>query len=52
MAAAALNRGAIYFTNSDGSTMPVAIDQDFPTIYAVPSAVADASEAANTSRRF
>lgn len=47
-AAAAMNRGAIYFTNPDGTTLPVAIDQNFPTIYAVPSAVADAAEAANT----
>ena len=47
-AASALNRGAIYFTKSDGSTLPVAIDQDFPTIYAVPTEIADAAEAANT----
>ena len=47
-AAAAMNRGAIYFTNADGTTLPVAIDQNFPTIYAVPTAVADAAEAANT----
>ncbi|MGB7958003.1 MAG: penicillin-binding protein 2 [Minisyncoccia bacterium] len=47
-AAAAMNRGAIYFTNPDGTTLPVAIDKDFPTIYAVPSAIADAAEAANT----
>jgi cell division protein FtsI/penicillin-binding protein 2 len=47
-ASAAMGRGAIYLTNTDGSTLPVAIDQDFPTIYAVPTAVADAAEAANT----
>jgi cell division protein FtsI/penicillin-binding protein 2 len=48
-AAAVLNRGAIHFSNSsDGSTLPVAIDQNFPVIYAVPAEVADAAEAANT----
>ena len=47
-AAAAMNRGAIYFTNPDGTTLPVAINKDFPTIYAVPYAIADAAEAANT----
>lgn len=47
-AAAVLNRGVIYFTNADGSTLPVAIDQGFPTIYAVPTAVEDVAEAANT----
>jgi cell division protein FtsI/penicillin-binding protein 2 len=47
-AAAAMNRGAIYFTNPDGTTLPVAIDQDFPIIYAVPTAISDAAEAANT----
>lgn len=47
-AAATMSRGAIYFTNPDGTTLPVAIDKDFPTIYAVPSAIADAAEAANT----
>ncbi len=46
-AAAALTRGAIYFTDSDGTALPVAINKDFPTIYAVPSAVTDASEEAN-----
>ena len=46
-AAAAMNRGAIYFTSQNGSTMPVAINKDFPTIYAVPTAVSDAAEAAN-----
>jgi cell division protein FtsI/penicillin-binding protein 2 len=47
-AAAALDRGAIYFTNANGTTLPVAVDQNFPVMYAVPTAVADASEAANT----
>jgi len=47
-AAAALNRGAIYFTNANGTTLPVAVDKDYPTIYAVPTAVADPAEAANT----
>ena len=47
-AAAALNRGMIYLTNADGTTLPVAVNQDFPTIYAVPTAVVDVAEAANT----
>jgi cell division protein FtsI/penicillin-binding protein 2 len=47
-AGAALNRGAIYFTNTDGTMLPVAIDKDFPTIYAVPTAISDVDEAANT----
>ena len=42
-----MNRGTIYFTNPDGSTLPVAVDKDFPTIYAVPTAIADAAEEAN-----
>lgn len=46
--AGVMNRGAIYFTEADSSTLPVAIDKDFPMIYAVPTAVADAAEAANT----
>ena len=41
-------RGAIYFTDSNGNTLPAAVNQQFPFIYAVPSAVADADEAANT----
>ncbi len=45
--AAALARGAVYFTNNNGTTLPVAIDKDFPTIYAVPTAVVDAAEEAN-----
>jgi cell division protein FtsI/penicillin-binding protein 2 len=47
-AGVAMNRGTIYFTNPDGSTLPVAVDKDFPTIYAVPTAVSDAAEEANT----
>ncbi len=46
-AAAAMGRGTIYFTNPDGTLLPVAVDKYFPTIYAVPTAVADAAEAAN-----
>jgi len=46
-AGAAMNRGTIYFTNADGSTLPVAVDKDYPTIYAVPTAIADAAEEAN-----
>ncbi len=46
-ASAAMNRGSIYFTNPDGTTLPVAVDKYFPTIYAVPTAIADAAEAAN-----
>ena len=42
------NRGAIYFTDKDGNQLPAAIDKDFPVIYAVPKAIADADEAANT----
>ena len=42
------NRGAIYFTTSDGTPLPAAIEQEFPVIYAVPRAIADAQEAANT----
>jgi cell division protein FtsI/penicillin-binding protein 2 len=41
-------RGAISFTDNNGNTLPAAVDQDFPIIYAVPSAIEDADEAANT----
>jgi cell division protein FtsI/penicillin-binding protein 2 len=43
-----LDRGAIYFTNTNGTTLPVAVDKDYPVIYAVPTAIVDAAEAANT----
>ena len=33
------DRGAIYFTDNNGNTLPAAIDQPFPVIYAVPTAV-------------
>jgi len=33
------DRGAIYFTDNNGNTLPAAIDQEFPVIYAVPTAV-------------
>ncbi|HUZ92402.1 MAG TPA: penicillin-binding protein 2, partial [Candidatus Paceibacterota bacterium] len=42
------NRGLIYFTDKNGNVLPAAINRDFPVIYAVPSAIEDASEAANT----
>ncbi len=42
------DRGAIYFTDNQGNTLPAALEQPFPVIYAVPSAIADAQEAANT----
>src|SRR5580693_815350 len=42
------NRGSIYFTDSQGNLLPAAIEQEFPIIYAVPTAIADPQEAANT----
>lgn len=42
------NRGAIYFTDENGNTLPVAIDQEFPLIYAVPTAVKDPATTAAT----
>ena len=33
------SRGAIYFTDKGGNTLPAAVNQNFPIIYAVPSAV-------------
>ena len=42
------NRGAIYFTDSNGNTLPAAIDQPFPIIYAVPTAIKDPSTTAAT----
>jgi cell division protein FtsI/penicillin-binding protein 2 len=41
-------RGAIYFTDKDGSALPAALEKQFPVIYAVPTAINDADEAANT----
>lgn len=42
------DRGAIYFTDRNGNTLPAAIEKQYPTIYAVPKQIADAAEAANT----
>ncbi|MDR3581745.1 MAG: penicillin-binding protein 2 [Candidatus Pacebacteria bacterium] len=36
---ASANRGAIYFTDDKGSTLPAAVNQQSPVIYAVPSAI-------------
>jgi cell division protein FtsI/penicillin-binding protein 2 len=41
------NRGAIYFSDENGNLLPAAVNQNFPIIYAVPSAIEDAQEAAN-----
>jgi cell division protein FtsI/penicillin-binding protein 2 len=42
------NRGAIYFTDNNGNTLPAAIDQEFPMIYAVPTAVKNPAATAAT----
>jgi cell division protein FtsI/penicillin-binding protein 2 len=42
------DRGAIYFTDNNGNTLPAAIDQEFPIIYAVPTAVKDPATTAAT----
>lgn len=42
------NRGSIYFTDNNGSTLPAAMEKEFPSIYASPKAIDDAAEAANT----
>ena len=42
------NRGAIYFTDQNGNELPAAIEKTFPIIYAVPTSIEDAQEAANT----
>jgi len=42
------DRGAIYFTDKNGSTLPAAIDQPFPVIYAVPASVKDPATTAAT----
>jgi cell division protein FtsI/penicillin-binding protein 2 len=42
------DRGAIYFTDNNGNTLPAAIDQEFPVIYAVPTAVKDPATTAAT----
>ena len=41
------HRGAIYFTDRSGSTLPAAINKNFPIIYAVPKAIEDPQESAN-----
>jgi cell division protein FtsI/penicillin-binding protein 2 len=45
---AAANRGTIYFTDKDGKTLPAALDQNFPTIWASPKDVTDPVAAATT----
>src|ERR1700722_5303228 len=42
------NRGSIYFTDNNGNTLPAAIDQPFPLIYAVPTAVKNPATTAAT----
>jgi cell division protein FtsI/penicillin-binding protein 2 len=42
------DRGAIYFTDNNGNTLPAAIDQEFPIIYAVPMSVRDPATTAAT----
>ncbi|MDP2598816.1 MAG: hypothetical protein Q8P49_03235, partial [Candidatus Liptonbacteria bacterium] len=41
-------RGAIYFTDKDGKTLPAALEKQFPIIAAVPKAISDAAEAAHS----
>lgn len=43
---AAATRGAIYFTDNNGNTLPAAVNQNFPVIYAVPSAIKNPATAA------
>lgn len=43
------NRGAIYFTDDRGTSLPAAVEQQFPIIYAVPKAIVDVQEAANAA---
>ncbi len=43
---ASANRGAIYFTDSQGNELPAAVNQESPVIYAVPTAIADPASAA------
>ena len=44
--AATANRGAIYFTDKDGKTLPAALNQNFETIWASPKDVVDPASAA------
>lgn len=41
------NRGSIYFVDSGGTPLPAAVEKQYPLIYAVPTAITDAAEAAN-----
>ena len=49
LAAGYLNakRGAIYFTDKNGETLPAATNKEFPVVYAVPSIIEDWVETAN-----
>ena len=38
-------RGTIYFSDKNGNPLPIAVDKDFPIVYAVPKAIDDALEA-------
>lgn len=40
-------RGTIYVTDKNGAELPVALNKEFPTIYAVPKTVEDPAEASN-----
>jgi cell division protein FtsI/penicillin-binding protein 2 len=44
----ASSRGAIYFTDKDGKTLPAAVNQDYETIWASPKDVTDPMSAAET----
>lgn len=39
-------RGSVYFTDKDGTAVPVAINKEYPTIYAKPNKIADVDWAA------
>jgi cell division protein FtsI/penicillin-binding protein 2 len=41
-------RGIIYFTDKEGRRFPMALNKEFPIIYAVPRAIEDPAEAAHT----
>jgi len=42
------DRGSIYFTDNNSSTLPAAMEKQFPIVYASPKVIDDAAEAANT----
>ncbi|MCR4328524.1 MAG: penicillin-binding protein 2 [Patescibacteria group bacterium] len=44
-------RGLIYFTDKDGAHVPVALNEDYPLIFAVPKVIEDADEAAHMLAR-